>query len=252
MINFSDMKKIGTALVLLIVTTVVYAQKTIKFPSQDGIKITADIYEVDINNPYILLLHQDKSSRGEFKDIAKRLLKLNYNCLAIDMRSGEEANYVYNETNSQARARGLNLDYLSSEQDVLAAVEFLDRKSQKKMVIIGSSFSASLALKVAKDDDRIAAVAAFTPGEYFGAQLNMEKYLDGMSKKTFVACATTEKKYVEKVLSKVDKSKLTFFAPASGGDHGAKALTKATPEDSEYWLQLFTFLQKLRKEAWVN
>lgn len=233
---------------LLIVATTVFAQKTIKFPSQDGVKITADIYETDINNPFILLLHQDKSSRGEFKEIAKRLLKLNYNCLAIDMRSGEEANYVYNETHSQALSRGLDVDYLASEKDVLAAIEFLDRKSQKKMVVMGSSFSAALALKVAMDDDRIAAVAAFTPGEYFGAQLNMEKYLKGMSKKMFVACATTEKKYVEKVLSGVDKTKLTFFAPASGGDHGAKALTKANPEDSEYWLQLFTFLQKLRRD----
>lgn len=233
---------------LLVITSYVHAQKTIKFPSQDGIKITADLYEEDINNPYILLCHQDKSSRGEFKEIAKRLLKLNYNCLAIDMRSGESANYVYNETTSQARSRGLPIDYLSSEQDILAAVEFLDRKSHKKIVILGSSFSGSLALKVASEDDRILAVAAFTPGEYFGARLNMEKHIAGMSKKMFVACAASERKYVEKVISGVDKSKLTFFSPNSGGAHGAAALTKANPEDSEYWLQLFNFLQKLRKE----
>ena len=71
---------------------------TITLSSADGLEITADEYVVSDTLPYILLFHEQESSRGEFQTIAQRLCKMNYNCLAVDLRNGGNNNNVSNET----------------------------------------------------------------------------------------------------------------------------------------------------------
>ena len=83
------------------------AQEKVSFFSEDSLNITADLYLNDYLNPFILLFHQAESSRGEFKNIAPKLMKLGYNCLAVDLRSGEKSNYIKNET--AYRASELNI-----------------------------------------------------------------------------------------------------------------------------------------------
>ena len=44
----------------------VITKKTVTFSSADQLLITADEYIIEDDNPYILLFHQQESSRGEF------------------------------------------------------------------------------------------------------------------------------------------------------------------------------------------
>ena len=92
--------KLQFVLLLLfsIQTITTMGQIKVKFQSKDDITITADCYKVDESSPYILLFHQAGSSRGEYKEIAGKLTNLGYNCLAVDLRSGNEVNNVVNET----------------------------------------------------------------------------------------------------------------------------------------------------------
>jgi hypothetical protein len=81
----------------------VSGQEKVSFFSDDSLKITADLYLKDYNLPFILLFHQEDASRGEYTEIATRLKKLDYNCLAVDLRAGEKMNYVQNESAERAR-----------------------------------------------------------------------------------------------------------------------------------------------------
>ncbi len=98
-------------------------KEKVSFPSGDGLEITADKYLVNEEYPYVLLFHQAGSSRGEFRDIAEKFLKLRYNCLAVDLRSGDNANYVNNETASRARGAGKSVNFLDAMGDMSAAID---------------------------------------------------------------------------------------------------------------------------------
>ena len=94
---------------LILVTGIVFlrnvkGQEKVSFFSEDSLKITADLYLKDYNLPFILLFHQEDASRGEYNEIATRLEKLDYNCLAVDLRAGEKMNYVQNESAERAKS----------------------------------------------------------------------------------------------------------------------------------------------------
>ncbi|MDR0815506.1 MAG: hypothetical protein LBN37_07135, partial [Bacteroidales bacterium] len=86
---------------VLSVSSQLYAQKKVSFTAADGLTITADLYRVDKYAPFIILLHRENSSRGEYHDIATKLQKLGFSSLAVDLRYGKECNYVRNETSKQ-------------------------------------------------------------------------------------------------------------------------------------------------------
>ena len=69
-------------------------KKKVTFTAEDGLEITADLYVEKEEYPYILLFHQAESSRGEYNETAIKLAKLRYNCLAVDLRSGNNSNYT--------------------------------------------------------------------------------------------------------------------------------------------------------------
>jgi len=72
------------------------AYQEVEFASLDGLKVTADVYASsnDPSKPFIILCHQARWSRGEYREIAPKLNKLGFNCMAIDQRSGDSVNDV--------------------------------------------------------------------------------------------------------------------------------------------------------------
>jgi dienelactone hydrolase len=226
---------------------VAFAQKTITFPSLDGLTVTADLYESKKTDPYIVLFHQARFSRGEYKETAEKLLKLGYNCLAVDLRSGGEVNFVKNKTAEAAIAKGLPVEYMDAKQDMQAAIEYAFKQSKKPVVIFGSSYSASLSLLLAKENKHINAVIVFSPGEYFEKENMIRDTIRGLSKPIFAASSSTEFPYMKELFSKVDQNNLTLFSPSKGkGDHGSKVLWTGGADSKEYWLSLMMFFDQIK------
>jgi dienelactone hydrolase len=224
----------------------VTAQQTITFPSQDSILITADHYLNDKDLPYILLFHQANSSRGEYRETARKLMKLGYNCLAVDLRSGKEMNYVQNETSARASERKLTTSYLDAEKDILASIEYVKNISSKKIILFGSSYSASLVMKIANHHPDVEAVIAFSPGEYFQPKLILKNSLNNYDKPIFVTSTAKEKPFVSELVSDIPRELLDFFVPEQGeGIHGSKALWENQPQSKEVWLSLLLFFKKI-------
>ncbi|MBI1286691.1 MAG: hypothetical protein GC178_03850 [Flavobacteriales bacterium] len=244
------LRVLSLLLVVLVSAASVDAQtaRRVKFPSKDGVTITADMYEADPSYPWVVLFHKAQSSRGEFQRIAPKLNKLEVNCIAVDLRSGKESNFIVNETFVLAKETGLGTEYLDSEQDMIAAIQKAFIIARKPVIIFGSSYTASLAMKLGQEMSQVAAVIAFSPGEYFGNKLNVMDVAHQLTKPTFIACSADEKKYVKPIADAVRTDKKIFFAPPKGGAHGAACLDKGTEGETEYWIQMINFIQTVKKE----
>ena len=219
---------------------------TVTFEASDGLIITADNYINSIENPYIILLHEQNSSRGEFSNIARRLCKMDYNCLAVDLRNGGFSSSISNETVKRCLASKCPTDYYDVEKDMLASIYYAYELSGKPVILFGSGANGSLSLKLGKSSELVRAVVAFSPGEYFLPELSIEDTIAGMAKPVFIASGKPEIPYVEQLASNIDEDYKTLFKPQLGeGLRGTASLNPKNENNSEYWLALLLFFKDL-------
>jgi len=220
--------------------------KTVHFNAADGLRITADEYIVEADNPYILLFHEQGSSRGEFSAIAPMLCKLNYNCLAVDLRNGGKYDYVSNETVRQLREADLEAGPGDIELDMEAAITYAREKSKLAVVLFGSGANGSLSLKVALTDSSVRAVVALSPGEYFIPEIKIQDAIGNLKKPVFISSSKAEFPYVSELASGIDKAYVTLFEPKEGaGDRGTRSLSSDYEYNNEYWIALMLFFKDL-------
>ena len=241
------MRRFLFALIFLYVFLPLSSQQKVSFYSDDSLKITADLYLKDINLPFILLFHQGNSSRGEFAEIAVRLMKLNYNCLAVDLRSGDKINYTMNETARRATNEGYESSMISASRDIKAALNYVQKYNGKPSVLFGSSYSASLCLLEAAGNEQVKAVVAMSPGEYFRPDVIVKNNIGKISQPMFVSATRLENDFILEMLADVPEENIHYFLPSRGrGDHGAKMLWKTSESSSQCWLELMLFFKKIR------
>ena len=203
-----------------------HAQKTIEYPSKDGLQITADLYEASNSSTFIILFHQAGWSRGEYKETAPKLNALGYSCLAVDQRSGGEVNNIANQTAIQAKKGGKKTAYIDAFQDIEATVSYVKKTYKPKQIIIwGSSYSSSLVLKYAGDyPTNIDAALAFSPGEYFGKDNFIKNSASKIKVPTFITSAQSEKGSWSSIYDAIPAATKTSYLPKTKGNHGSRAL----------------------------
>lgn len=219
---------------------------TITFASEDGLEITADEYLVSDTLPYILLFHEQESSRGEFETIAQRLCKMDYNCLAVDLRNGGNNNPVSNETAKRCRESKCGMGVTEMEMDLIAAIDYITSKSSFPVILMGSGANGSLCLKIAKENRQVKAVLALSPGEYFLPTLSIQETISEINKPVFITSSKSEFPFVSQLSSEIKEEYLTLFEPQLGeGGRGTRALSSENEDNSEYWLALILFFKDL-------
>ncbi len=220
--------------------------RTIHFPSKDGLEITADLYLVNEPKDFILLCHQAGFSRGEYIETAKKLNKMGFSCMAIDQRSGKEANHVVNETAKLAKEKGLKATYLDAKQDIEAAIDYAYQLNDSKAIIlVGSSYSASLVLLLATTNNNVKAVAAFSPGEYLKG-VQVAQSISKLNKPLFVTSAKKESNGVAKLVAQIKTPIKVHFIPKVEGIHGSRALWKSTKGNQMYWEAFTNWLNQIK------
>ncbi|HEV7232241.1 MAG TPA: dienelactone hydrolase family protein [Bacteroidia bacterium] len=239
-------KNLWAAIILFLSTVQLHAQKKVEFPSKDGVIMTANFFKVNDTLPYFILCHQEGSGRAEYDETAHKFMKLNYNILAIDMRSGNEFNGIKNETALKAKEQNKGTGLLNSEQDIQAAIDYAWNKSKKKVVLVGSSYSASLVLKIAASDPRVKAVLSFSPAEYFGKTLSIRESIKNLSTPVFAASTKEEAPALSRLIADIRSPLKLQYIPTAKGEHGSKALTGKNEESQECWLSLLLFMKQLK------
>ncbi len=221
--------------------------KTITFKSTDNLTVTGDIYEGSVkDSPIILLFHQAGYSRGEYREIAPKLTKMGYTCLAIDQRSGNAVNGVVNQTHKEAKEAGLPTEYPDAFVDLEAALQYTKANfANRKIIIWGSSYSSSLVFILAsKYQKDIYAVLSFSPGEYFKYEgKEVAEYAKKVQCPVFVTSAKSEGKAWEAIFTAVPNAKKKSFLPTAKGFHGSKALWAENSGNQEYWKAVRGFLE---------
>jgi len=229
-----------------------FSQQTITFQSKDSLTITADLYMPHAKtNAIIILFHQAGFSRGEYKETAPKLNALGYNCIAIDQRSGGEVNGVINETNQNALKQGKGTSYLDALVDVESAIDYVKKnyKEANQLILLGSSYSASLVLKMAGDRTDIDAVISFSPGEYFENLGETSDYIKKGAQNilipVFITSSKTEKKDWWNIYSAIPSIGKDYFLPKTEGQHGSRVLWEEFPEHEDYWKAVKAFLKMI-------
>jgi hypothetical protein len=220
--------------------------KTVTFYSADSLLITADEYIVSEDLPYVVLFHEQGSSRGEFKTIATRVCKMDYNCLAVDIRNGGTRGFVPNETVKECREQRCQTGREDIEKDMKAAIRYAFFKSDLPVVLFGSGANASLSLKLAVESEFVKGVVALSPGEYFLPDMSIHDTISNLKKPVFITSSLSEFPYMEQLVLDVDEQYVTLFKPDLGeGGRGTASLTSKNEHNSEYWLALLLFFKDL-------
>jgi len=246
------MKNILTATFLLILFQV-SAQKKITFKASDGLEVTADLYIENTDKaPLILLFHQAGWSRGEYKEIAPKLNKLGFNCIAFDQRSGEEVNGVINETYKRATEQKKGTNYVDALVDINSAIDYAKSKykNAKKIIIWGSSYSAGLVLKVTGDREDVDAALAFSPGEYYNKMGKPKDWIRQSAKNisvpVFITSMKLEKKKWMPIANVIPSNNRAYFLPEKLGKHGSRALWSEFSDHKAYWKAVEEFLDVIK------
>ena len=244
------MKKIAIFLLFFALTLSAGVKKSIVFPSLDGVNITADLYiqNPDKKTPFIVLFHQAGWSRGEYDEIALKLNDLGFNCMAVDLRSGGSVNGVKNLTLQDAVSKGKHTTYIDAIKDIKAALLFARKHFAKgKLIAWGSSYSASLVIKIVGDDKNLAdEVISFSPGEYFTKYDKAPNWIKESAKKLrvpiFITSAKKEKSYWKPIYDAIPSQK-EFYLPTTKGHHGSRSLWSRYPDSKGYWQAVKGFLR---------
>ena len=153
---------------------------------------------------------------------------------------------VINETSTLAKRNSLATGYLDAKQDIEAAVEYAyNLNQQRPLIILGSSYSASLALLIASHSDKTAAVIAFSPGESLKG-IAVAEEIKSLTLPMFVTGAKKEISNIENVLRFVSSKNITLFKPKTDGFHGSKTLWESVKGYETYWSSLAEFLSNIQ------
>jgi dienelactone hydrolase len=225
--------------------------KTISFSSKDGLQVTADLYLAHPTEaPFIVLFHQARASRAEYRMVAPELNAFGFNAMAIDQRIGGSFNAITNETAKRFGEEGMSEAYLSALPDMEAAINYARKNYAKgKLILWGSSYSASLVLKIAGDNPNLSdGVLAFSPGEYFGNLGKGLTYISESARKirvpVFITSSHDEKNVWFSIYESIPGDKATFFLPPSDGAHGSSALFEYYDASKDYWKAVKNFLKQ--------
>lgn len=223
--------------------------KRMEFPAADELPVTADLYGPHgLDAPWVVACHQAGWSRGEYRETAARLNALGYNVLALDQRSGGEVNDVTNETAARAREKSLPSGYLDAEPDILAGIQWVKEFGAKKVLLMGSSYSASLSLKIAGErPDLVDAVASFSPGEYFrdASPTLITDASKSIQAAVFISSAKREGSAWAPMFAAIPGEEGTAkwsYLPEVAGQHGSRALWSEMEGSRGLWSAFTEFL----------
>ncbi len=217
---------------------------TIKFMSNDGLEMTAVAYTVDTGSPVIVLCHQARMNDYEYAEIAPKLNALGYNCLALNQRSGGAFEGHENQTTLNAEEAGKPTTFKSAIPDIEAGVNKAFEMWRQPIILWGSSYSATLCLKVAMENDKVRTVVVFSPIPEFDDNTSAAEYFKTYrDKPIFVTSNEKEAKALEIAFSALPHNVLTQYIPDTKGTHGSKALWSSDPASEGYWNAVTKWLQ---------
>ena len=159
---------------------------------------------------------------------------------------------MWGQSNRTATEFGKTVDYSAVLPDLEAALEWPPREGlSQRSIIWGSSYSAALVfLLAAKHPAAVAAVMAFSPGEYLGDDHSVRDAAARLRMPVFVTSAqdSGEIAAARAIAAAVTGSSAVQFVSKRGGVHGSATLRRdRNPRGAEEnWQAVERFLASIR------
>lgn len=218
--------------------------------AKDGLTVYGELYSPTKKPRSIAIcFHQAGSNSGEYREIAPRLVLRGVACLAVDLRSGGA---MWEQDNRTQKESGRSdWTYEDAYQDMVAAYEWAKSKGYMKVVVWGSSYSASLALKLGNEFP-VSGIVAFSPGEYFANKNQVGDWNASLLHPALFAFP--KKEAVDGGLALFERAPKSIerkndVLVLHEGVHGSSTLMpeKSSPTAAGYcWKMLFAFFDNLR------
>lgn len=216
----------------------------VSFTTTDSRTVVGNLYEIGNDKPIILLLHQLRNNKYEYADIAPKLNNMGFNVLAIDLTGGaafaDHENETVNKGTPISRADREVL-VARAELEIVTAIDYLNKRYNSKVIVWGSSYSASMAIAVASANENVIAAISFS-----GLEKRLFSILSKLSKPVFMTSSKAEASMVEELLTDTPKENLIHFIPKGDGRHGSSALWNGQRDAEEYWVAIKSFLNKIK------
>ena len=246
---FARALSLGLAAVMLAALTASARAEPVTLTAADKVKVFATYYGTgDKSKPIVLLFHMAGANGAEYATIAPKLNALGFNALAVDQRSGGTA---FGRANKTVAALGHSTAYRAALPDLQAALDWARASHATKVIVCGSSYSASLVFLLAADNPgRIAGLMAFSPGEYLGGAHTVRNAAAKLKDIAVFVSSASDRSEIDAarvIIGAVPVKTKTQFVPKHA-PHGASALREdANPSGyQQAWVAVERFLMSLR------
>ena len=221
-----------------------HGPEPVEFAADDGVRVFADLYRGPRGKagPVMLLFHQAGSNSAEYEPIAPRLVEMGYTCLALDQRSGGRR---WGRNNRTVMKNGPSTDFESAHADLEAALAWVRRQGYGGPVIaVGSSYTAALVFRLASESQGLAAIVAFSPGEYFGDGNPVRGWASKVTVPIYATSGEGKEVFVTRQIIDASPSTAKSHYVPRVGVHGASTLrTDRNPQGAaENWSAFEAFL----------
>lgn len=124
---------------------------------------------------------------------------------------------------------------------MIAGVDYAYQKYNKKIILMGSSYSANLSFKVALENEKVKALLDFSVYYDYCKQFDLALF----TKPAFLTATKSEITSigVDKIYNAISSVNKVLFVPSQEGSHGSSAF--GSPIRDEYWNALKAFLNSL-------
>lgn len=223
------------------------AAAPVMLKAADGVTVHGDYYDSPGAKALILLFHQADSGKGEYAAIGPRLVGMGYSALAIDQRTGGK---LFGENRTMKDAGLTDPDaFLAAMPDLQAALDWAGAR-KLPVIVWGSSYSASLVFPLAvRNPGKIAAILAFSPGEYFPDKALIRTAAAKVTVPVFITQAKTAEELADSkpVFDALPGSNKTLFEAKTAGIHGSMTLSANLNKTGaeENWQAVKRFLDGL-------
>jgi len=223
------------------------APRATTLTAADGVAVHADYYPASsAGAPIILLFHQARSNRGEYRSIAPRLVARGFAALALDQRSGDARWGLSNQT---VDGLGHSTGYLEALPDLEAALVWAQRQAGATgtVVVWGSSYSAALVfLLAARHPDEIDALLAFSPGEYLAPEGIVAEQAARLDLPVLILAPPSERARAGAIYQAVSSRDKKLEIPRQAVHGSSMLITERNAAAASIWPVVDAFLARLK------
>lgn len=193
----------------------------------------------------VLMFHRAGSNMHEYDPIAERVSSWGWDCLKVDQRAGGD---MWGQKNLTAAQYTDMEDYAGAYADLEAAMAWALGKQYGYFIVWGSSYSASLVLRLAAENPQITGVVSFSPGEYFGEPGLVASWNSKVKVPRFFAATSQEiNGGILDIYQAAPELKGSSMVGYAEGVHGSQTLREEEcPERwKDYWKGVEQFFETL-------